>query len=370
MKKNKLIYWRDIPLDVDLNLFSEIAKQYDVITICDADYNNDRKRIGCNEGSDNIKKIIIDNNEDNLIEEYKNDIVLFHGITGRNFFRIFKLFRINREAKVFIIAERPNFYGNFFWLCWRYLTRFIFYTITARYYNQKISGFFAMGDLGVNTYLNYGWSKNKLYPFMYTYKTTEINDTHKVNDKIRFMYIGRFYDETKGILLLIEAFKKLKEYEELIELDLVGGYGPDSEKVFNEIKNIKNISYIGKWNYEDVSIKMNKYDCVIVPSRYDGWNVVPNQAIDAEVGLLVSDGCVSDELIKKAQNGTVFKKNSVSEIVDSIIYVIKNRDKLEEWRNNSKKYKLNISNENISSYFIDVINYCLNGVGDKPEKPW
>ncbi len=375
INNKKLILWRDCPIDVEIGLFESISNKINnqLVFLCNNDFEQERKT--CNWNSSSIKNsktiILNDDNVDKLINEYKDEIHIFSGITGKNGQHIRKLLKVKKDLKFFIIAERPNIYGNFVMKTWGRLTRYIYYKIHSIKYKKNILGFFAMGETGKKIYTKLGFDNSKIFPFMYTLK---LHDEQlllkKVTKPIKMLYIGRFYDETKGTDILRNVFDKISD-DSNIQLDLVGGYGPDAKKMIEWSKTKNNVHFIGAWDQNDVYSNMKNYDVCIVPSRYDGWNLTPNQAIDAGIGVLISDNATSDELVRYSGNGKVFKNGNEDELLNLIKYVSDNPNVINDWKEKSIKFKKYISNDLIGDYFLSVINYCLNNYKGKVLKaPW
>ncbi len=372
----KIIYWRDIPIDVEIGMFSYYEKYCTnkLVIICQKDFDNARKKSNWNKNEiNNSTKIFIKNMDhaNSLIDKFKNDINIFFGITGVNHSIIEMLIKINPHAKFFIVAERPNVYGNFLTKKIRYITRYTYYSIMAKRYQKFLLGYFCIGKYGIKTYKSYGWSQKKLFNYMYTlnqhpnYKKVLKTDP----SKIKVLYIGRFLFKTKGLDLIIKAMNKAK-YNNLF-LDLVGGYGKDLRKVMKMIEPNKNINYLGQWKNEELFEKINNYDICIAPSRYDGWNLTPNLAIDSCIGTITTAEATSGELIKCSGAGVVLDKARVKDLKNLLEEIALKAPLIDSWKENAKEYKEKINNEKICSYFINVINYCYNDYyGKRPEEPW
>lgn len=375
-KTNKrLIYWRDRPLDVEIGLFRELSNVYsEIVIITSTNYENNRKdnNWGYNFPK-NINTIYINNISDIDHRKFINDDNLFHGITGINNLHLKMFLSINKNFKFSICAERPNIYGNRLKKLWMKLTRWGYYRFYFKKYRSNILCFFAMGDIGVKSYLKYGVEEKKLFPIMYTldlhncYSASQ--DLCKKN-VVSIVYFGRFDDETKGLDILRDAWSSL-DYSENYQLYLAGGYGKDSKKTINWIENTKNAHYLGAWKQNEIFEKLGSYDVCIAPSRYDGWNLTPNHAIDAGNAVIISNNAGSDDLVRYANCGIVYESSSLIHLKESILYTVNHLDKIKEWKKNSINYKQFINNEKIARYFISALEFCKSGYNTiKPIAPW
>ena len=215
-----------------------------------------------------------------------------------------------------------------------------------------------------------GWSESKMYPFMYnpviSISKSKRHESYKDNI-IKFLYVGRFYYKTKGIDTLMKASTLLKGNW---TLDLVGGYGKDCEKVIKWANGRSNVNYIGSWNSVDVCTNMRDYDVVVVPSKYDGWNLLPNEAIHAGIATIVTDQAVSDELIKTSNAGLVVPAANYEKMAQAMQTAIDRPDLVKIWKNNTLAYKERISSETVAQYIIDILDYHFYDVIIQPKCPW
>ncbi len=138
-------------------------------------------------------------------------------------------------------------------------------------------------------------------------------DIKKYNKKI--VYIGRFDQEEKNILWLIDFFKKHPNFE----LDLIG-YGPLKSQIVKKIVNIKNIKCLKSVKNRDLSKVFKKYCFLILPSLKEAWGLVVEEALYFNTPVLVSKNCGVSEIVKNGVNGYIFNTNesSLSKILQKI----------------------------------------------------
>jgi glycosyltransferase involved in cell wall biosynthesis len=229
-----------------------------------------------------------------------------------------------------------------------------------------------MGKLGLEICAHYGWKRDIMFPFMYNpvifiKKDAAIRETVQ-DGKIRFLYVGRFYFKTKGIDILMKATEMLKGNW---QLDLVGGYGKDKEKVINWVKKQRNVDFIGSWQSQDVCTNMMGYDVIVVPSRCDGWNLLANEAIYAGIGTIITDKATSDELISTSGAGMVVPADNPKAMAKAMQQVIDNPDLAKQWKENTENYRDRTLPKTVGEYFMDVLDYTFYNYGqNRPRCPW
>jgi len=265
-------------------------------------------------------------------------------------------------------SERPNLYGSQLKkLALRFLHRFL-----AVRYAKKAQVYFAHGTIGVQTFAQCGWSPSVLFPFMYVPQVP--SDLPNVLERtpgefLRLLYVGRFARSTKGIDVLIHAADGLAGNK--WRLDLVGGYGEFMEDTIKWATKHPNVSFCGTWPSDEVSRRMTQYDVCVIPSRYDGWNVVANEAICAGVGLIITDAAGSDDLVRASGAGTIVPAGDANALRQAIQQVIDDPGIAKTWNTKAIAYSPRIRPESVGRYFIDVLDYTfLNNTGPRPECPW
>ena len=235
------------------------------------------------------------------------------------------------------------------------LTKFSYFKLVKNY----ALGCFAQGKLAKNDFKFLGINNEKINDLFYTVSNEkEIikKDTKRV---LTFLYIGTV-SKGKGINDLLYACSKLKNITNWKLL--VVGSNPRKDYYHNISKNLgltQNIEYIGVVQNKDIYEYYQKSDVFILPSRYDGWGAVINEAIS--VGLPVissSETGASYSLVKN--NGFVFKAGDINALSDAMKKYINNKELIIEHSKNSKELsKICTPKANVER-FINALNNWTN----------
>lgn len=131
------------------------------------------------------------------------------------------------------------------------------------------------------------------------------------NDSVVFVFVGRL-EECKGIHLLLEAFAKLLSPH--VQLLIVGD-GNCRELAELAVASDQRIRYVGRRDFAGVVEAFAISDVVVVPSSFEPWGLVVNEAMAAGLPVIASDrvGCV-DDLVRHGETGLVFPAQSVEEL--------------------------------------------------------
>ena len=120
------------------------------------------------------------------------------------------------------------------------------------------------------------------------------------------------YAEEKNLALLIAAFEN-SELSSKWQLQLVGG-GPLKDALQHKIVDPAKVQLLNWQSYEDLPLLYQKASCFILPSKFEPWGLVVNEAMAAALPIILSDecGCLPDLL---CDNGYAFTADIVEELV-------------------------------------------------------
>lgn len=373
-----IIIWLDTVPVCCKGIFNELSNFWNkkIVYFCSGDLDEDRKKITSDSFENDLKYspeyVFLKEQKDqdlflkNFIELHKNDVHILNGYRNKV---IDKIIKVNPNAKTIVWAERPcppkvkeNFPGS------------LFHVFYAYKYRNKIKALLPLGMRGIYAYNKFGWRKEQLFPFLYLpvmneslpEKLTNINYSDYT---VRFVYLGRFTNGSKGTDVLMKAVDQLKSNNFI--LDMVGGYGDLADETINWANQTKNVNFLGSWPIEQACDNLYNYDVCVVPSKYEGWNVTINEALMAGIGCLVTDECVSDEMIKTSGAGKVVKADDAFELSKAMDEIMQNPKIINEWKKNAYNYRNKMTARICAKYFIDVVNYLfVNPDSERPKAPW
>ncbi|WP_373551435.1 glycosyltransferase family 4 protein [Haliscomenobacter sp.] len=122
--------------------------------------------------------------------------------------------------------------------------------------------------------------------------------------------VARFAAE-KNLSLLIEAFQTSALLANGWELKIVGG-GPLKAEMENKI-NTTQIKLLDWVSYEELPSLYHNSNCFILPSLFEPWGLVVNEAMAAGLPIIVSEQCGCAPDLVQTTNGWIFDaKDKVS----------------------------------------------------------
>jgi len=131
-------------------------------------------------------------------------------------------------------------------------------------------------------------------------------------DPPKLLCVARFSEE-KNLALLIKAFKRSK-LSKTWSLSLVGG-GPLKDELI-KLSGDAPVEIIEWSKYADLPDIYAQAVCFVLPSRFEPWGLVANEAMAAGLPIILSNKVGAlPELLEEGANGWQFKSDSEVDLV-------------------------------------------------------
>ena len=174
------------------------------------------------------------------------------------------------------------------------------------------------------------------------------------NDDFVFMYCGRIVPD-KGAYEMAEAFSAIERKN--VKLLIVGGSGYSKNDESEYIRKIKKLDddriiFTGFVPYSEISGLYSVSDAGVIPSIVnDAFNLTVIEFFACGVPVIISDRGAMKELVsKKCSVIAAYDKNFVSNLCDSMNYILKNLIKTDEIKEAAKSV----------AYNFGIDRYCVN----------
>jgi len=285
-------------------------------------------------------------------ENQQNSVHLFSGIRAdQSVYAYFKE-SLNYKVKRGIITEPPYTYDKPLWM------HYLRFWLQDRKFMPKIDYVFAIGEDAVLYYrsLSKRW---KVVPFIYCteeIKENIIDNTDKISSElVNLVYVGSL-SKRKNVLSLLQALSKLPNLEN-IRLEIVGNGSEEvTLKQYAETSNLSaQVCFRGALPMSEVQTVLADKDILILPSLYDGWGAVVNEALTNGLYVICSDKCGAKDLLQSDDLGRVYKTNSVIDLKNILNISIQEIDQIRKNREYRRIWSKHISGKEIANYFINNI---------------
>ncbi|QCX38821.1 glycosyltransferase family 4 protein [Aureibaculum algae] len=207
------------------------------------------------------------------------------------------------------------------------------YTSYAKKINKYGLGAFAIGKLAKDDFIQWGTKKNKIKYLYYSLPKLKKSSKSPFNfpsEKRIFMYAGSL-TKHKGIDVLIKAFNKLKNSENWI-LVLVGRDNSNGEykQMVKKMNLSQRVIFTGAIQNENMANYIGYADVFVLPTLFDGWGAVLNEAASLKKPLISTDRCgAAFHFIETEFNGFQVKAKSVNQLGNAMQYYIDNPLKID-----------------------------------------
>lgn len=358
MNKLNLYFWQNCVSPHQLPYISELAVHESVnkvYYIAPTDDLQERKKMGWDvmsfKNADKVEFIIaptIDTVNEILANSGKESYHFFSGIRADH--KVYQYFLASLEFDLMrgIIVEAPYTYDKPLFL---HKLRFLMQDYK---YVSDIDFVFAIGENSVAYYKS--WSnKWSVVPFAYCVNAPSARHDAPKNSVCRFVYIGSLI-KRKNVKLLLDALTRLPQQLN-VHLDIIGdGDQAAMLKNFVQKHNLQEkVTFLGMKQMDEIHEQIHLYDSLVLPSLYDGWGAVVNEALHSGLMVVCSDRCGAKTLIESSGFGYVFKTKNANDlsaclgkVVDAVCNEEVNRNEIVSW---SEK----IAGKSIANYFVGAL---------------
>jgi len=362
----KFIFWQNIISIHQSAFLNALSEKHELVLVVEKDLEKERKEQGWSiPGLEKIN-IIVAPTEKQMIELLDETAIhVFSGIYA--YPMVNKVFRyaVKKDLKIGVLLEPYK------WIGVKGIIRWMKYHFLKLRYNNYINFIAATGELGVLQYSNIGFDKLKIYEWGYFVEFSELSINNEINkddfQKPSILFVGSI-DERKNIIPQIEIIKK---FEDHIRIMTIVGDGPLKEELLTKIQGYSIFDYKGNLRNNEVKKLMSSHDILILPSKFDGWGAVVNEALHAGMRVIASENCGASVLLDGEVRGEKFQFKGENDFEKVLLKWIKkgsvSADEkviISEWANK------NISGKAAAKYFERIINYVYDDNSDRPIAPW
>ena len=304
-------------------------------------------------------------------------------LKGYNYFynqnhKIFKYILTKKKVKYVWVHGSKNFYNLLIIIFSKFLNKkvllreesfikskkrnllnILFNKLFYLFIDFFIYKYLAIGNQNKNFYIKNNVKLSKIIKVPYCVDNSFFshkNFNKKKTKIIKFLFAGKL-TKKKGLDILIKAFQKIslnKKIKKKYSLTIVGN--GDYYKKIKMIVRKNNLHFIKILNFKtqnQIKIIYKNSDILILPSRFEPWGLVINEAMNSGNAIICSDNVGSaNDLVKNNINGFVFKSENINKLVDAIMKYIEQPDLINKHKKNGikiiNKFSFEICYKNLS----------------------
>lgn len=188
------------------------------------------------------------------------------------------------------------------------------YARLIRQWRCRVEGVLATGYRTPDWLADRGMPRERIFPFAYFLPMPGVRAIPaRVDGRYRFLFVGQFI-ERKRLNLLIEALGQIREAGDF-ELIVVGSGPLDKElRMLAESRLAGRLVWRGRLSQSEVAAVMAAADCLVLPSRHDGWGAVISEALMSGTRVICSDRCGAAGVVELSQRGGVFRAGDTAHL--------------------------------------------------------
>lgn len=187
-----------------------------------------------------------------------------------------------------------------------------------------------------------------------------------INDSCKLLFLSNMVVE-KGVLVLLEACKLLKEKNILFECHFVGDWADVTEDMFNRlVSKDKLAGYVfahgKKYNEEKIAF-YNSADIFVFPTFYHNecFPLVLLEAMQFNLPIVSTDEGGIAEIISEGVTGLIVQKNNVVQLAEKLELLIKNQKlRLQMGTAGGKRFKDEFTLNHFENRLSDILKKGIN----------
>ncbi len=239
--------------------------------------------------------------------------------------------------------------------------------VIGRIMLARAKGVFAIARLGERFYARHGAAADQILPFGY-FKRHEFRRTDEVRTEREILFVGQLV-ERKAVDVLIAAFATMSEEFPHARLVLVGAGDAmdDLQRRAREAGISDRVRFEGAINSGLIDERIRRASILVLPSRWDGWGLVVNEALAVGVPVIVSDRCGASDLVRSVKDGFVIPADDAAALRRALCIVLRRDRSLVP---DELAWQEKIGLRAIVSYFLACLVARLSGGSSNPAVPW
>lgn len=127
------------------------------------------------------------------------------------------------------------------------------------------------------------------------------------------------------------------------------------------------VKWLGVLPMNSIPMEISKADCLVLPSRHDGWGVVVSEAIMVGTQVICSDACGAAGVVNASRCGGVFMNGNLVDLEEKILQVLNKGKISDESRRHLMEWGECLSADSGANYLLNVLNFTSELSNKAPE---
>jgi glycosyltransferase involved in cell wall biosynthesis len=201
------------------------------------------------------------------------------------------------------------------------LPRWLVYTWDALRYRRHLSGVFCIGHSGryggARFFSACGYPVERIVPFVHVVDSTPAQHMPVRRDHKEILYVGQLITR-KRVDLLLKAFSQLAMPSARLRIIGNGAEKHNLEQFAGQLGIADRVNFSQGMPNAEIGAAMAAADVLVLPSRFDGWGAVVNEALMVGTPVICSNRCGASDVIENGRNGYVFEAGSARALLERL----------------------------------------------------
>jgi glycosyltransferase involved in cell wall biosynthesis len=185
------------------------------------------------------------------------------------------------------------------------------------------------------------------------------------------LFVGELVPR-KGVDILISAFSQSSKCKD--RRLLIAGAGSARaalEDIADHLGVRTRVSFLGALSHTRVTEVMQQASVLVLPSRFDGWGFVVNEALSIGLPVIVTDQCGVAEVVHHNGGGCVVPSEDVGALASALDELLFSEHRWRQEASNAIRAGTLISAENGARYFLAMVDHIMHNCQTRPPRaPW
>ncbi len=298
-----------------------------------------------------------------LVDTAADDSIhICQGIRGNGLVALAQTALKTRGLRQWVVMETVDDTG------WRGTIKRLEYWRLFRGWRKHLRGVLTTGYTTSEWVAARGMPREHVFPFAYFLGNTASEGFNPaVKACFRFLFVGQFI-ERKKLDVLLDALQSVQTLD--FELMVIGS-GPLESTLRTRAEALLpgRIRWVGCLPLNQVPVEMAGSDCLVLPSRFDGWGAVVSEALMVGTPVICSDACGAAGVVHASGKGGVFRRGDREHLIKNVEHVLSLGQVKDEDRASLARWATCLGANAGAAYLLDILNYDA-GFGEKPVSPW
>lgn len=368
---NRIIFWQQAPSPHQAPFIRALAARRSLdstIGVFQGTLHPNRVALGWSQPDYGTAKVLINPSQtivDELVaDDTSNTVHIFSGlIYSREARAIFKRCQQTR-AMIGILSEGRD------WRGWAGAMRRLHSAFCERRDVSAVKFVLAMGHVGVRWWQSCGYADDRVFEYCYGVERPPVIDiSPSTENSARLVFVGQLI-RRKRVDLLLTALARLKPLPWSLRIIGDGVEKCLIEALVKKLGLSDRVEFMGVLDNVATRRELANGDLLVLPSRWDGWGAVVNEALMSGARVLCSDYCGAAVLVRGTPYGNTFVCDSETSLASALSHWIALGPLTAVERLQIQSWSRCIDGDNLAEYMLAVVNYAGNHGTSRPSPPW